>query len=209
MDILGVGFPELVFIFIIALMVFGPRRLPEIAARAGKTVRDLRNMSQGLLTEWQREITVAARLDELEQARKELAEVKKELKDTQRTVSSDTSAELKQAQKEIEQVKQELQDVKAIEVPRASSEAVKESEQSEPPEAAAADSEPQSTEAEDTPQPASDEEASETTQEAESDQATDATPASSPTGEEDQDVDDLKSEIQQTEPRIAPQVSSK
>ncbi|HXV41794.1 MAG TPA: twin-arginine translocase TatA/TatE family subunit, partial [Anaerolineae bacterium] len=71
MDILGIGFPELLFIFFIALMVFGPRRLPEIAGKAGRIVRDLRNMSQGFLAEWQREITVAARLDELEEVRKE------------------------------------------------------------------------------------------------------------------------------------------
>ena len=36
MDFLGVGFAELIFILIIAMMVFGPRRLPEIAAKAGK-----------------------------------------------------------------------------------------------------------------------------------------------------------------------------
>ncbi|MDX1523030.1 MAG: Sec-independent protein translocase protein TatB, partial [Anaerolineae bacterium] len=91
MDILGVGFPELVFIFVIALMIFGPRRLPEIAARVGKTVRDLRSMSQGLLTEWQREITVAARLEELEAARKEIEEVKQELKQAKQTVTAETS----------------------------------------------------------------------------------------------------------------------
>jgi Sec-independent protein translocase protein TatA len=38
-DILGIGFAELIFIMIIAMMVFGPRRLPEIAAKAGKIVR--------------------------------------------------------------------------------------------------------------------------------------------------------------------------
>jgi Tat protein translocase TatB subunit len=78
-DILGIGFPELLFIFIIALMVFGPRRLPEIAGKAGKYVRDLRNMSQGFMAEWQREITVATRMEEIEQVRKELEETKQAL----------------------------------------------------------------------------------------------------------------------------------
>ena len=78
MDILGIGFAELIFILIIAMMVFGPRRLPEIAAKAGKTVRDLRNMSNGLLAEWQREITVAARLEELEKAKQEFSQIKEE-----------------------------------------------------------------------------------------------------------------------------------
>ena len=52
MDILGIGFAELVFILIIAMMVFGPRRLPEVAAKAGRIVAELRQMSQGLMTEW-------------------------------------------------------------------------------------------------------------------------------------------------------------
>ena len=88
MDILGIGFPELLFIFIIALMVFGPRRLPEIAGKAGRIVRDLRNMSQGFLAEWQREITAAARLEEIEQVRKELDETKQALRQSQTEVAS-------------------------------------------------------------------------------------------------------------------------
>ena len=106
MDILGVGFPELILIFIIALMVFGPRRLPELAVKLGKTVRDLRNMSRGLMTEWQREITVAARLDELEKARQEINELKQEIKETKSEVASEASAqvkELKQTGKELEE----------------------------------------------------------------------------------------------------------
>lgn len=106
MDILGVGFPELILIFIIALMIFGPRRLPEIAVKLGKTVRDLRNMSSGLMTEWQREITVAARLDELEKARQEIKELKEEINETKSEVASEASAqvkELKQTGKELEE----------------------------------------------------------------------------------------------------------
>ena len=90
MDILGIGFPELVFIFIIALMVLGPRRLPQVAAKAGKTIRDLRNMSQGFITEWQREIAVATRIDELEETRRELQEARKLLQETQRSVTTET-----------------------------------------------------------------------------------------------------------------------
>ena len=72
MDILGVGFPELMFILIIALMVFGPRRLPEIAGKLGRYVAQLRSLSDGLMAEWQREINAATQLEELEQARKDI-----------------------------------------------------------------------------------------------------------------------------------------
>jgi Tat protein translocase TatB subunit len=91
MDILGIGFPELLFIFIIALMVFGPRRLPEIAGKVGKFVRDLRNMSQGFMAEWQREITVAARLEEIQEVRKELEETKQALTQSRTDIATEAA----------------------------------------------------------------------------------------------------------------------
>ena len=92
MDILGIGFSELMFIMIIAMMVFGPRRLPELAAKAGKFIADMRSMSQGLMAEWQREIAVAARLEELEKARQEIKEIQQELKQIPKDISAETTA---------------------------------------------------------------------------------------------------------------------
>lgn len=45
MEILNIGLGEMIVIFIIALLVFGPERLPEMARRAGKVVRDLQAIS--------------------------------------------------------------------------------------------------------------------------------------------------------------------
>jgi Tat protein translocase TatB subunit len=63
MDFLGIGPMELVVILIIALIVVGPERLPQLAQSIGKTMRDLRAMSQGLTTEWQREISSISDID--------------------------------------------------------------------------------------------------------------------------------------------------
>lgn len=41
MDILGVGPLEILFVFIIAFIVFGPRRLVDISKNAGKIMRNL------------------------------------------------------------------------------------------------------------------------------------------------------------------------
>lgn len=88
MDILNVGLPELLFIFVIALMVFGPRRLPEIAVKAGKFVADLRRMSNSLLAEWQREINVSNQLDEFKKVRDELQGAKQDLAGVRREVGT-------------------------------------------------------------------------------------------------------------------------
>jgi Tat protein translocase TatB subunit len=111
MDIFGVGFPELVLIFIISMMVFGPRRLPEMAAKVGKVVGDLRNMSQGLMTEWQREIAVASRLDELKKTQQELNQIKQEVKATRKEIAAQTSTgvdALQQARREIEDSQKQM-----------------------------------------------------------------------------------------------------
>jgi sec-independent protein translocase protein TatB len=56
MDFLGIGPLELIVVLVIAFIVVGPDRLPELARSIGKHARDLRALSQGLTAEWQREI---------------------------------------------------------------------------------------------------------------------------------------------------------
>ncbi len=39
----SIGFPELVLVFIVVLLVFGPKKLPEFAKLLGKVVREFRS----------------------------------------------------------------------------------------------------------------------------------------------------------------------
>ena len=50
MDFLGIGPLELIVVLIIAFIVVGPDRLPELARSIGKTMRDVRALSQGLVS---------------------------------------------------------------------------------------------------------------------------------------------------------------
>jgi Tat protein translocase TatB subunit len=56
MNFFNIGTAELLLIFAIALIVVGPRRLPEIARSIGKIMRDLRQMSQEFTVDMMREI---------------------------------------------------------------------------------------------------------------------------------------------------------
>ena len=47
MAMFGIGAPELVVILVIALIVFGPGKLPEIGSALGKGVRDFRKAFEG------------------------------------------------------------------------------------------------------------------------------------------------------------------
>ena len=48
MNFLGMGPAELILIFIIALIVFGPGKLPELGQAIGKSVREFSKMSQDI-----------------------------------------------------------------------------------------------------------------------------------------------------------------
>ena len=43
----GLGIPELVIILVVVLIIFGPRKLPELGKAIGSTLRELRKSTQG------------------------------------------------------------------------------------------------------------------------------------------------------------------
>lgn len=49
----GLGFGELVLIFLIALIFIGPKKLPELAKGLGKGIRDFQNAAKGLTDQLQ------------------------------------------------------------------------------------------------------------------------------------------------------------
>ena len=53
MNFMGMGPMEVLVIMVVALIIFGPGKLPEMAAQAGKMVRDFRNATSDLTAEFQ------------------------------------------------------------------------------------------------------------------------------------------------------------
>jgi sec-independent protein translocase protein TatB len=54
--VFGVGLPELAVIAIIAVIVFGPDRLPDFARQAGRMLRQLRELSQAARDDIRKEL---------------------------------------------------------------------------------------------------------------------------------------------------------
>jgi len=71
LNFLGIGPGELLLILLLALIIFGPRRLPEIAKAVGKSIREFRQASQEFTTQ----VT-----DELRAAPDELQAISEDLK---------------------------------------------------------------------------------------------------------------------------------
>ena len=60
MNIFGSGLPEMAVIAAIALLVFGPKRLPEMGKTLGRTLKGFQSASQ----EFEKEFRTALRTDE-------------------------------------------------------------------------------------------------------------------------------------------------
>lgn len=83
MNIFGIGLPEMALITIVALLVFGPKKLPEIGRSVAKTLRSFQDASKEFENEFKKEaasieksISMSAKLEAAgEQKQSEVKEV--------------------------------------------------------------------------------------------------------------------------------------
>lgn len=69
MNIFGIGLPEMAVIMTVALLIFGPKKLPEIGRSMGKAIRSFQEASKEFETEFKREA------EQIEQTVKTTAEL--------------------------------------------------------------------------------------------------------------------------------------
>lgn len=51
MGIANIGIPSLILIFVVALLIFGPSKLPEIGKAAGQTIREFKKTTSSLMSD--------------------------------------------------------------------------------------------------------------------------------------------------------------
>ncbi len=83
MNIFGIGLPEMGLIMIVALLVFGPKKLPEIGRSVGKALKGFQEASKEFETEFKKEA------DRLE---KSVAEPMKATLEKPRALAADAAA---------------------------------------------------------------------------------------------------------------------
>ncbi|HEX4998089.1 MAG TPA: twin-arginine translocase TatA/TatE family subunit [Terriglobia bacterium] len=77
----NLGFSELVIIFVIALLVFGPKKLPELGKSLGKGLREFKRATEDLKSNWD---------DQMREAEHSIQETKSEIMSTTTTAPSHT-----------------------------------------------------------------------------------------------------------------------
>ncbi len=68
------GVPEIIFIFVMALLIFGPKKLPQLGKTFGKSMAEFRRASDDLRSTFQRE------MDTIEKESQDVKEVAQEVK---------------------------------------------------------------------------------------------------------------------------------
>jgi TatA/E family protein of Tat protein translocase len=75
---MSLGLPEILLIFVLALLLFGPRKLPEIGRTLGRAMNEFRRAADELKTSLEREVNL--------DISKDLNDLKKDLRDARSTV---------------------------------------------------------------------------------------------------------------------------
>ncbi|WP_163526180.1 twin-arginine translocase TatA/TatE family subunit [Halobacillus ihumii] len=58
----SIGIPGLILILLVALVVFGPKKLPEIGKATGQTLKEFKNSARDLSGDAQKELSEAKQL---------------------------------------------------------------------------------------------------------------------------------------------------
>src|SRR3954452_17727407 len=65
----SIGMPELIVIFVIALIIFGPRKLPELGRSLGKSIAEFKRASNELKSTLEEEIRLEEQRQKHEEAK--------------------------------------------------------------------------------------------------------------------------------------------
>ena len=75
----SIGMPELILIFVVALLVFGPKKLPELGKSLGRGLAEFKRASEDLKK------TIE---DEIEHGKQETEAVKQQVSEVRQTIAS-------------------------------------------------------------------------------------------------------------------------
>ena len=75
----SIGMPELILIFVVALLVFGPKKLPELGKSLGRGLAEFKRASEDLKK------TIE---DDIEQGKQEAESVKKQVAEVRQTLTA-------------------------------------------------------------------------------------------------------------------------
>jgi sec-independent protein translocase protein TatA len=94
------GASEIIFLFILALVIFGPKKLPEIGKTIGKGMREFRKATDDLKSNWE---------EHLRDTESPVHDLKQTLNDVTSEISASTSEITEEVTKQVHEVTSEAE----------------------------------------------------------------------------------------------------
>ncbi len=85
----SIGLPELIIILIIALLVFGPKKLPEVGKSVGRAIREFKKASDELRSKVEEEIQASEIKSDLEEVKSDLTDLREGFTHLPETIKKD------------------------------------------------------------------------------------------------------------------------
>ncbi len=85
----SIGLPELIIILIIALLVFGPKKLPEVGKSVGRAIREFKKASDELRSKVEEEIQASEIKSNLEEVKSDLTDLQEGFTHLPETIKKD------------------------------------------------------------------------------------------------------------------------
>jgi len=109
----SLGMQEIMIIFILALIVFGPRKLPEIGKTIGKGLAEFKRASNELKATWEEEVNLDKEKESLSEIVKDITNPTEILDDISQSIKSGTDNLAVNFDKEKESLSEIAQDIAA------------------------------------------------------------------------------------------------
>jgi len=87
-----IGFPELIMIFVIALLVFGPKKLPELGKSLGKGLKEFKRATDEMKSTWHEQMKDVER--SVEDVKRDVEKSVEDVKTSVNEVTSDIKPDL-------------------------------------------------------------------------------------------------------------------
>lgn len=80
----SIGFPEIIMIFVVVLLVFGPKKLPDFAKNFGKALREFRKTVNEAKSTIEEEIEKADVSEDIKNINKDIKDINRDIKQISR-----------------------------------------------------------------------------------------------------------------------------
>ncbi len=86
----NLGMQEIIVIFVLALIIFGPRKLPEIGKSLGKGLAEFKKASNELKQTWEEEVRLEKEKEMMSQAKEAVTQAKEAMSQPFKDIKDNT-----------------------------------------------------------------------------------------------------------------------